>query len=68
MKKAIADVSTEYDGHCEVDQVLKWEVIEMQIRAASVKCAAAKKLSLNKKEHFLQEDILILERKFPLGR
>ena len=53
IKKTIADVSMEYDGQCEVDEVLKWYVIKMRIRAASVKYAAAKKSSLNKKEHTL---------------
>ena len=33
------------------------------IRAASIKYAAAKKSNLNKKEHTLEEDILILEKK-----
>ena len=64
IKKTIADVLMEYDGQCEVDEVLKWDVIRMQIRAASIKYAAAKTSSLNKKEHTLEENILRLERKF----
>ena len=63
IKKAIEDVSMEYDGQCEVDEVLKRDVIKMQIRAASIRYAAAKKSSLTKKEHTLEEDILIPERK-----
>ena len=38
-------------------------VIKLKLRAATIKHAAANKISLKKKEHTLEEDILILERR-----
>ena len=43
IKKTIGDVSKEYKGHHEVDKILLWDVIKMEIRAATIKYAKAKK-------------------------
>ena len=37
MRKKITDVSEEYEGQNEVDEILLWDVIKMQIRATSMR-------------------------------
>ena len=63
IRKTITDVSKEYEGQKEVDEILLWDVIKMQIRATSIKYAKEKKSRLKQKEYFLEKEILALERK-----
>ena len=62
IKKTIQDVSKEYKGHCEVDKILLWDVIKMEIRTASIKYAKAKKSHSRQKEYILEEDISTIEK------
>ena len=43
IRKTIIDVSKEYEGQNEVDEILLWDVIKMQIRATSIQYAKEKK-------------------------
>ena len=61
IKKTIQDVSKEYKGNREVDKILLWDVIKMEIRAASIKYAKAKK-SHSQKEYILEKDISAIEK------
>ena len=63
IRKTITDVSKEYEGQNEVDEILLWDVIKMQIRATSIQYAKEKKSRLKQKEYFLEKEILALERK-----
>ena len=63
IRKTITEVSKEYEGHKEVDEILLWDVIKMQIRATSIKNAKEKKSCLKQKENFLEKEILALKRK-----
>ena len=48
-------------GHCEVDKILLWNV-KMEIRAASIKYAKAKKSRSRRKECLLEKDIAAIEK------
>ena len=61
-RKTIQDVSKEYKDHREVDKILLWDVIKMEIRAASIKYAKAKKSHTRQKEHILEKDISAIEK------
>ena len=63
IRKTITNVSKEYEGQNEVDEILLWDVIEMQIRATSIQYAKEKKSRLKQKEYFLEKEVLALERK-----
>ena len=63
IKKTIIDVSKDYKHQNEVDAILLWDVIKMQIRAASIRYASTKKLHLKQKELSLEEEIVIIEKK-----
>ena len=52
----------EYKDHREVDKILLWDVIKMEIRAASIKYAKAKKSHTRQKEHILEKDISAIEK------
>ena len=41
IKKTVEEVSREQDSQCKVDDVLKWDVTKMQLRAAQIKYTAA---------------------------
>ena len=56
IKKTIIDVSKDYKDQNEVDAILLWDVIKMQIRAASIRYASTKKLHLKQKELSLDTD------------
>ena len=62
IKKTIGDVSKEYKGHHEVDKILLWDVIKMEIRAATIKYAKAKKARSRQKECNLEKEISALEK------
>ena len=63
IRKTITDISTEYEGQNEVDEILLWDVIKMQIRATSIQYAKEKKSRLKQTEYFLEKEIVALERK-----
>ena len=63
IRKTITNVSKEYEGQNEVDEILLWDVIKMQIRATSIQYAKEKKSRLKQKEYFLEKEVLALERK-----
>ena len=63
IRKTITDISKENEGQNEVDEILLWDVIKMQIRATSIQYAKEKKSRLKQKEYFLEKEILALERK-----
>ena len=63
IRKTITDVSKEYAGQNEVDEILLWDVIKMQIRATSIQYAKEKKSRLKQKEYFLEKEVLALEIK-----
>ena len=62
IKKTIQDVSKEYKGHREVDEILVWDVIKTEIRAASIKYTKAKKSHSRQKEYILEKDISAIEK------
>ena len=63
IRKTITDVSKEYEGQDEVDEILLWDVIKMQIRATSIQYAKEKKSRLKQKEYFIEKEVLALEKK-----
>ena len=63
IRKTITNISKEYEGQNELDEILLWDVIKMQIRATSIQYAKEKKSRLKQKEYFLEKEILVLERK-----
>ena len=62
IKKTIQDVSKEYNGHREVDKLLFWDVMKMEIRAAPIKYAKANKSHSRQKEYILEKDISAIEK------
>ena len=62
IRKTIQDVSKEYREHREVDKILLWDVIKMEIRAASIKYAKAKKSHTRHREYILEKDISAIEK------
>ena len=62
IRKTIADVCKEYEGHSEVDEILLWDAIKMKIREASLNYAAARKLCLENRGNPLEE-VVALENK-----
>ena len=63
IRKTITDISKEYEGQNEVDEILLWDVIKMQIRVTSIQYAKENKSCLKQKGYFLEKEILALERK-----
>ena len=63
IRKTITDISKEYEGQNEVDEILLWDVIKIEIRATSIQYAKEKKSRLRQKEYFLEKEILAFERK-----
>ena len=63
IRKTITNVSKEYEGQNEVDEILLWDVIKMQIGATSIHYAKEKKSRLKQKGYFLELEVLTLERK-----
>ena len=63
IRKAITDVSKEYEGQNEIDEILLWHVFKMQIRATSIQYAKEKTSCLKQKKYFLEKEVLALEKK-----
>ena len=62
IKKTIQDVSKEYKGHREVDKILLWDVVKMEIRAASIKYAKVKNHTHDKRNTFWKKTFLQSEK------
>ena len=62
IRKTIANVSKDYEGQNEVDEILLWDVIKMEIRSASICYATSKKRRLKHKENLLEEEVSVLEK------
>ena len=63
IRKTIFDVGKEYEGQSEVNEILLWDVIKMNIREASLNDAATRKRRLENRENRLEEEVLSLENK-----
>ena len=58
----ISDVSKQYENDSEVDDVLLWEVIKMEVRASSIVYAKHKKTYMKSKEVDLESKIANLQK------
>ena len=63
IRKTVFDVCKEYEGQSEVNEILLWDVIKMNIREASLNDAANRKRRLENRENRLEEEVLSLENK-----
>ena len=63
IKKTIAEVANDYKNNKEVDAVLLWDTMKMQIRSNSLKYAKEKRAKLKSKEKSLESDISCLQKK-----
>ena len=57
IKKAIDEVAKEYRNNDDVDAVLLWNTMKMQIHSRSLKLAREKKAKIESKENTLESDI-----------
>ena len=63
IKKTIDEVAKEYRNNDDVDAVLLWDTMKMQIRSSSLKYAREKKAKIKSKENTLESDISSLRKK-----
>ena len=56
------DVANDYKNDTEVDAVLLWDTMKMQIRSSSLHYAKKKKTKMKSQESSLETDILSLQR------
>ena len=63
IKKTIAEVTRDYKYNKEVDAVLLWDTMKMQIRSNSLKYAKEKRAKLKSKEKSSESDISCLQKK-----
>ena len=61
-KKTVEEVSKEQDSQCKVDDVLKWDVTKMQLRAAAIKHTAEEEK--NKKQKFFFTLVILCPKVF----
>ena len=62
IKKTIQKVSKQYESNNDVDEVLLWEMIKMQIRADSISFAKQKRFKQKNQETFLEAKISELQK------
>ena len=62
IKKTIQKVSKQYESDNDVDEVLLWEMIKMQIRADSISFAKQKRFKQKNQETFLEAKISELQK------
>ena len=62
IKRTISDVSKQYEHDSEVDDVLLWEVIKMEVRASSIVYAKQIKTYMKSKEVDLESKIANLQK------
>ena len=67
VKKTIDNVANEYRNNVEVDAVLLWDTMKMQIRSSSLKYAKEKKAKIKSKEKTLESDISSLRKQLEEG-
>ena len=67
MSKTIDNVANEYRNNVEVDAVLLWDTMKMQIRSSSLKYAKEKKAKIKSKEKTLESDISSLRKQLEEG-
>ena len=67
IKKTIDNVANEYRNNVEVDAVLLWDTMKMQIRSSSLKYAKEKKAKIKSKEKTLESDISSLRKQLEEG-
>ena len=63
IKKTIDEVAEEYRNNDDVDAVLLWDTMKMQIRSSSLKYARERKAKIKSKENTLDSDISSLRKK-----
>ena len=62
IKKTITDVANEYANNNEIDAILLWDTIKMQIRSSSLNYARRKKAKMKSLELKLESEILSLQK------
>ena len=67
MSKTIDNVANEYRNNVEVDAVLLWDTMKMQIRSSSLKYAKEKKAKIKSIEKTLESDISSLRKQLEEG-
>ena len=63
IKKTITDVANEYANNSEIDAILLWDTMKMQIRSSSLNYARRKKAKMKLLELRLESEILSLQKK-----
>ena len=63
IKKTIDEVAEEYRNNDDVDAILLWDTMKMQIRSSSLKYARERKAKIKSKENTLESDISSLRKK-----
>ena len=63
IKETISEVANDYKNDNEVDSVLLWDTMKLQIRSSSLHYAKKKKAKMKSQETSLEVDILALQRK-----
>ena len=62
IKKTITDVANEYANKNEIDAILLWDTMKMQIRSSSLNYARRKKAKMKSLELKLESEILSLQK------
>ena len=63
IKETINEVANDYKNDNEVDSVLLWDTMKLQIRSSSLHYAKKKKAKMKSQETSLEVDILARQRK-----
>ena len=63
IKKTIIEVANEYANNNEIDAILLWDTMKMQIRSSSLNYARRKKAKMKSLELKLESEILSLQKK-----
>ena len=63
IKETINGVANDYKNDTEVDAILLWDTIKMQIRSSSLYYAKIKKAKMKSQETSLEADILFLQKR-----
>ena len=63
IKETINGVANDYKNDTEVDAILLWDTIKMQIRSSSLYYAKKKKAKMKSQETSLEADILFLQKR-----
>ena len=63
IKETINEAANDYKNDNEVDSVLLWDTMKLQIRSSSLHYAKKKKAKMKSQETSMEVDILALRRK-----